>query len=86
MISGKCLNRLGARGSLAVASASASERAGELSESEMMAIVIHFHPSGYRTFKGYFLRSVTAQLRLAFPRLVSYPRFVEMMQAALIPQ
>ena len=61
-------------------------RIGLLCLSDVMTIVIHFHPSGYRTFKGYFLRSVTAQLRLAFPRLVSYTRFVEMMQAALIPQ
>jgi hypothetical protein len=50
-----------------------------------MTSVIHFHQSRYRTFKDYFLRYVTSHLRGAFPRLVSYGRFVEMMQEALVP-
>jgi hypothetical protein len=47
-----------------------------------MRIVIHFHPSGDRTFKEYFLYSVTPHLRWAFPQLVSSSRVVEMMQEA----
>jgi hypothetical protein len=50
-----------------------------------MTIVISFHQSGYRTFKDYFLRYVTPHLRWAFPQLVSYSRFVEMRQEALVP-
>jgi hypothetical protein len=45
----------------------------------------HRHQSGYRTFKNFYLRYVTPHLRWAFPRLVSYNRFVELMQQALIP-
>jgi hypothetical protein len=50
-----------------------------------MTIVITFHQSGYRTFKGYFLRYVTPHLRGAFPQLVSYSRFVELRSEALVP-
>lgn len=53
--------------------------------SEVMTIVIHFHQSGYRTFKDYYLRYVRLHLRWAFPHVVSYTRFVELMPAALVP-
>jgi hypothetical protein len=53
--------------------------------SEVMTIVISFHQSGYRTFKDYYLRYVTPHLRWAFPQLVSYTRFVELMPEALVP-
>lgn len=53
--------------------------------SEVMTIMIAFHSSGYRTFKDYFLRYVTPHLHAAFPQLVSYSRFVELMPAALVP-
>jgi Transposase DDE domain len=61
------------------------QRPATLALSEVMTIVIAFHHSGYRTFKHYYLRSVISHLRWAFPRLVSYPRFVELMQEALVP-
>jgi hypothetical protein len=60
-------------------------RESRLCVSEVMTIVITFHQSGYRTFKGYFLRYVTPHLRGAFPQLVSYSRFVELMSEALVP-
>jgi hypothetical protein len=53
--------------------------------SEVMTIVVNFHQSGYRTFKDYFLRYVTPHLSWAFPHVVSYSRFVELMAAALVP-
>jgi Transposase DDE domain len=53
--------------------------------SEVRTIVVSFHSSGYRTFKDYFLRYVTSHLHEAFPQLVSYSRFVELMQEALVP-
>jgi hypothetical protein len=31
-------------------------RPGQLSESEVMTILIHFHQSHYRTFKAYYTR------------------------------
>jgi len=53
--------------------------------SEVMTIGVSFHQSGYRTFKDYFLRYVQPHLRWAFPQLVSYTRFVELMAQALVP-
>src|SRR5215204_2067074 len=53
--------------------------------SEVMTIVVSFHQSGYRTFKDYYLRYVTPHLRWAFPQVVSYSRFVELMPEALVP-
>jgi hypothetical protein len=60
-------------------------RATTLVLSEVMTIAIAFHQSGYRTFKDFYTRHVTPHWRWAFPALVSYPRFVELMQAALGP-
>ena len=53
--------------------------------SEVMTIVVSFHQSGYRTFKDYYLRYVALHLRWAFPQVVSYNRFVELMPEALVP-
>ena len=50
-----------------------------------MTIMIHFPQSGSRTFKDYFLRYVTPHLGWAFPQIVSYNRFVELMLEALVP-
>ena len=60
-------------------------RQATLALSEGMTIEIAFHHSGYRTFKDYYTRHVRQYLRWAFPRLVSYNRFVELMQQALVP-
>lgn len=53
-------------------------RAGELSASELMTILIHFHQSHYRTFKAYYTEPVQVHLRAEFPRLVGYARFVQL--------
>ena len=50
-----------------------------LSISEVMTIVIAFHGSGYRTFKAFYQQKVLVDWRDAFPNLVSYGRFVELM-------
>src|SRR4051812_17612384 len=55
------------------------ERARELSDSELMTILIHFHQSQYRTFKAYYTQHVQVYLRREFPDLVSYGRFVQPM-------
>jgi len=55
-----------------------------LSESEIMTIVIHFHQSGYRDFKDYYTKQVHVHLRSEFPRLVSYSRFVTLMQRVML--
>ena len=50
-----------------------------LSLSEVMTIVIAFHGSGYRTFKEFYTLQVIPHWKKAFPKLVSYNRFVELM-------
>lgn len=54
-------------------------RRPQLSASEMMTIIIHFHQSGYRTFKSYYTKHVMQHLSREFPTLVSYNRFVALM-------
>jgi hypothetical protein len=57
----------------------------QMSLSEIMTIAVYFHLSGYRTFKHYYQNYVCRYLTKEFPRLVSYNRFVEIMQSSLIP-
>ena len=56
----------------------------QLSISEMMTMVILFHQMGYRNFK-IFYTGYSVYLRDAFPKLVSYERFVVLMPSLLIP-
>ena len=60
-------------------------RGGELSVSEIMTIIIHFHQSHYRDFKAYYTDHVCKHLRSEFPNLVSYERFVILMPSVLGP-
>ena len=60
-------------------------RSGELSTSEIMTIIIHFHQSHYRDFKTYYMDHVCQHLRCEFPKLVSYERFVILMPSVLGP-
>jgi hypothetical protein len=60
-------------------------RAKTLCLSEVMTIVVLFHASHYRDFKSYYTGHVLKSLSWAFPRLVSYNRFVELMPSALVP-
>lgn len=52
--------------------------------SEIMTIVIAFHGSGARTFKDFYTLTVQPYWRKAFPYLVSYNRFVELMPWCLM--
>ena len=54
----------------------------QMSASEIMTIIIWFHQSHYRNFKHYYLKHVCTHLKGEFPSLVSYNRFVELMQEA----
>jgi hypothetical protein len=53
-------------------------------ESEVMTILIHFHQSGYRDFKCYYLYHVQTHLRAEFPYLVSYARFITLLPSVLV--
>jgi hypothetical protein len=56
-----------------------------LSLSEVLTILIHFHQSNHKTFKGYYTDYVSVYLCADFPGLVSYSRFVELMSEATVP-
>lgn len=60
-------------------------RPSALCLSEVMTIVVLFHASSYRNFKAYYTEQVLKHYGWAFPRLVSYGRFVELMPSALVP-
>lgn len=52
--------------------------------SEVMTIAIAFHASGFRTFKDFYTLMVLPYWHKAFPNLVSYNRFVELMPWGLM--
>jgi hypothetical protein len=56
----------------------------KLSISEVMTIVIAFHGSGFRTFKDFYTLQVLPHWQRAFPELVSYTRFIELMPWSLM--
>jgi hypothetical protein len=61
------------------------DRKPRLCLSEVLTIIVGFHLSGYRTFKGYYTQHVLPHPLHYFPKLVSYQRFVELMPGALLP-
>lgn len=57
-----------------------------LSLSEVMTICCLFHQiNGYRNFKSFYNLHIRGVLRKYFPNIVSYGRFVELMQLAALP-
>jgi hypothetical protein len=71
----------------ALLAAGASQRIceGDLSPSEVMTILIHFHQAHYRTFKAYYTQRILGELRAEFPGAVNYSRFVELIPSVLVP-
>jgi hypothetical protein len=61
------------------------ERAAKMSDSEIMTILILFHLKSYRNLKHFYLFYVKKHLSNDFPTTVSYNRFVELQQKALLP-
>lgn len=60
-------------------------RQGRMSSAEIMTIIILFHRSNYRDFKNFYLCYVHTHLKKAFPLLLSYTRFLEVMPKVLVP-
>ena len=60
-------------------------RAFTLTDSEVIAITVYFHIKAFRNFKHYYLNYVCEKMKDYFPHTVSYNRFVELMQSALLP-
>jgi hypothetical protein len=59
------------------------QRAGAMHLSEIMTLVIYFHPSHNRVFNAYYTEHVQVHLRREFPKLVSDGRCVELMPRSL---
>ncbi|NGX30437.1 MAG: hypothetical protein K940chlam4_01284 [Candidatus Anoxychlamydiales bacterium] len=57
----------------------------ELSAPEMMTIIILFHQSHLRNFKHFYIDYVQKYLKQAFPKLISYPRFIYHMKNLFVP-
>jgi len=56
-----------------------------LSDSEVITIMILFHQKQYRNFKHFYIYYVQRHLQADFPQTVSYNRFVELQQKAVMP-
>ena len=56
-----------------------------MTTSEVITITLLFHLSGFRTFKHFYIYYVQKHMIQDFPQTVSYNRFVELMQTALMP-
>lgn len=61
------------------------QRAFRMSSAEVMTLLILFQGSNHRDFKHYYTNYVPSVLKQAFPKRVSYNRFIELAQAVLIP-
>jgi len=57
----------------------------KLSDSEVITILIAFHLGGYRNLKYFYTQYVQVHLTKEFPETVSYNKFVELQQKALLP-
>jgi hypothetical protein len=57
----------------------------KLSDAEVITIMIEFHLGGYRHLKYFYTQYVQKHLQSEFPETVSYNRFVELQQKALLP-
>ncbi len=57
----------------------------KLNDAEVMTILIAFHLGGYRNLKHFYINYVQKHLIDYFPETVSYNRFVELQQKALLP-
>lgn len=60
-------------------------RAGRMQASEIMTIIILFHHSNHRDFKNYYKGLVSQFYADAFPEMLSYTRFLEVMPTVLVP-
>jgi len=61
------------------------KRAFTMSESEVITIMNMFHQSWYRDLKAFYINYIQQYRQRDFPHTVSYNRFVELQQKALLP-
>lgn len=56
-----------------------------MSKSEVITLMTLFHTGSFRNIKHFYLHYVQKHMQSEFPRTVSYNRFTELMQAAVLP-
>ena len=56
-----------------------------MSDSEVITIMVMFHQSRYRDLKAFYINYIQQYRYCDFPHTVSYNRFVELQQKALLP-
>lgn len=61
------------------------KKASKMTQSEVITIMVLFHQNGYRCLKHFYLNYVCKHMRDDFPQTVSYNRFVELQQKAIVP-
>lgn len=63
----------------------APKRKPRMSNSEVITLMTLFHFGGFRNMKHFYLHYVQKHLQSEFPNTVSYNRFTELMQKAVLP-
>lgn len=63
----------------------APKRKPRMSNSEVITLMTLFHSGGFRSMKHFYLHYVQKHLQSDFPKTVSYNRFTELMQPAVLP-
>lgn len=61
------------------------KRLPSLCMSEVMAILILFHASGYREFKRFYLYEICVHLKKEFPKAPSYTQFLALQKRSIMP-
>lgn len=61
------------------------KRKFKMNDSEVITIMIIFHRFGFRNLKHFYLYYVQKHMNSEFPETVSYNRFVELQQKAMLP-
>jgi len=60
-------------------------RSFNLSDSEVITLLIFFHSGQFRNLKLFYVHYVQSHLKKEFPRTVSYNRFLELQQKGAMP-
>jgi len=60
-------------------------RSCEMSDSEIITILLLFHFGTFKNFKHYYLHYIGIHLRKEFPKQLSYNRFVEIQHRVFVP-
>lgn len=63
----------------------APKKKPRMSNAEVITIVTLFHSGAFRNIKHFYVHYIQAHMSSEFPKTVSYNRFTELMQSALLP-